>query len=348
MTVPISPPGRPVSGADSTPQASRGQILIMFAFFLVAMIGMLGLAVDLGFAFAGRRSMQNAADAAALAGARIVAKSSPSAPLSAGAEVQTVANANGMRHGTITSVACQYINDAGSSLGSCAGTVPSGASGVSVTVTESHSTFFIQVVPGAPDSVTTSAQAKANVKKLAAPRDGPFLPCAVKAKRPSGGPMDIMIKVGGQWVINPDAIGHTFEIHGPSIETCNAKSSRFKGLADNEWNRDKSAPGWFMYKEGDAAGLISQDVEGPDGCKAGQEVVNCVAFLPIVINEPPETDNGRTRWAVGFAPFYITAPKSNNHYGKLLGDYVVYGSKQDADWGWTPDYTGPIVIRLTK
>jgi hypothetical protein len=39
--------------------------------------------------------------------------------------------------------------------------------------------------------------------------------------------------------------------------------------------------------------LISKDVEGPDGCKTGQEVVNCVAFLPIVINNPPEAGNNR-------------------------------------------------------
>ena len=41
-------------------------------------------------------------------------------------------------------------------------------------------------------------------------------------------------------------------------------------------------------------------------------------FLPIVINDPPEAGNNRELWAITFAPFYITAPKSNEHEGKLL------------------------------
>ena len=88
-------------------------------------------------------------------------------------------------------------------------------------------------------------------------------------------------------------------------------------------------------------------MEGPDGCKAGQEVVNCVVFLPIVVNDPPESGNNRQLWTVGFAPFYITAPKSNEHYGKLIANYMVSGRGQDGSWGWTNTYDGPITIRLT-
>ncbi len=53
------------SGADR----ERGQILVLFALGLVVMIGMVGLVLDGGGAFAQRRSEQNAADLAALAGA---------------------------------------------------------------------------------------------------------------------------------------------------------------------------------------------------------------------------------------------------------------------------------------
>jgi Flp pilus assembly protein TadG len=47
----------------------RGQILVLFALSLVAIVGMVGLILDSGGAFAQRRSMQNAADVAALAAA---------------------------------------------------------------------------------------------------------------------------------------------------------------------------------------------------------------------------------------------------------------------------------------
>ena len=50
--------------------AERGQILVLFALALVAIIGMVGLVLDGGSAFAQRRVEQNAADVAALAAAQ--------------------------------------------------------------------------------------------------------------------------------------------------------------------------------------------------------------------------------------------------------------------------------------
>ena len=47
----------------------RGQALIIIVFSIIALVGMIGLAIDGGNAFADRRRAQNAADAAALAGA---------------------------------------------------------------------------------------------------------------------------------------------------------------------------------------------------------------------------------------------------------------------------------------
>lgn len=41
--------------------ASRGQVLVMFAFFLIGMLGMLGLATDVGFWAVARRTAQGAA-----------------------------------------------------------------------------------------------------------------------------------------------------------------------------------------------------------------------------------------------------------------------------------------------
>lgn len=47
-----------------------GQTLVMVALALIALLGFLALAIDVGVLYAWRRNMQNAADAAALAGAR--------------------------------------------------------------------------------------------------------------------------------------------------------------------------------------------------------------------------------------------------------------------------------------
>jgi hypothetical protein len=52
-------------------KVSRGQILIMFAAGIVALLGMVALAVDAGFLMAERRQVQNSADAGALAAAKV-------------------------------------------------------------------------------------------------------------------------------------------------------------------------------------------------------------------------------------------------------------------------------------
>lgn len=347
----LNPAQAPALSAPETDpwRAPRGQILVMFAFMLTSLLGALGLAVDLGVAFSQRRTMQSAADAGAYAGARIVSKSTIGAPLMAQSEVEAVVKKNAMKLGTIGSITCNYVSDDGTNVGPCTGAVPGTATGVEVTVQESHPTFFIRVVPGAPNSVTTSALARANVKKLGSPTDGPYLPCTLGTRLKDGGTMDLLVRSASQWVINPSAINKTFIVHGPQIEKCNAKADRYKGLADNTKNVNATVPGWFYYTEGTDAGMVSADVDGPDGCKAGQVIDKCVVFLPMVINDPAEEGNNKQLWTVAFAPFFITSNISGNeHYGRLLTDYITYGKGQDGNYGWTQGYTGPITIRLTK
>ncbi|MCL6429257.1 MAG: hypothetical protein K6V36_00175 [Anaerolineae bacterium] len=62
-------------GAASADRATfqRGQTLVVAAVMLVGLIGMLALVIDMGNIYSQRRFMQNAADAAALAGARALA-----------------------------------------------------------------------------------------------------------------------------------------------------------------------------------------------------------------------------------------------------------------------------------
>ena len=329
--------------------AERGQVILMFAMFLTVMVGVLGLAVDVGFAVSQRRSMQNAADAGALAGTHVVSKSDPLAPKSAQAAVVEVVNKNAMNGGTIGAITCVYVNDAGTELSNCNATVHPSATGVRVTVQETHPTFFIRVVPGVGDTVNTSAVAKANVKKLGIPTDGPYMPCGTATKLKSGGSMNMVVNSSGVWKINPAAIGQEFVIHAPQPEDCEAKSDRWKGLADGNANKNKTAPAWFNYVEGDSAGTISVDVLGPDGCKAGQVINNCVVFLPIAVPDPPESGNNKQLYVVAFAPFFITAHHSGNtHWGKLLADYLVSSKGEAGDFGWNQDYEGPIAIRLTE
>lgn len=329
-------------------RASKGQILILFAFFLTAMVGVLALAVDLGVSFTERRAMQNSADAAALAGARIVAKSASTSGLTAISDVTTVAGQNAMKIGTLGAISCNYVNDSDSSVGSCSGTPPTSATGVKVTVTETHPTFFIRAVPGGPKTVQVSATATAHVlKPTGSFSDGPFIVCGSQDPNSSSTP-PILKQSGGAWVINSAAINKTYLIHGPQINDCDAKADRFKGLADQNDNAGKSVPDWFGYDTGVKAGPTRTEVDGINGCKKGQDVDNCVIILPIAINNPAEQGNSKSVWVVAYAPFFVKETGANTHTGTVLSNYIIYGKGQGGGNGWTPSYTGPIVIRLTS
>ncbi len=60
---------RPLSAHHNGVREERGAIIIFVALGLVVLIGMLGLAFDLGHAYVNKSQLQNIADASALAGA---------------------------------------------------------------------------------------------------------------------------------------------------------------------------------------------------------------------------------------------------------------------------------------
>ncbi len=334
--------------------AQAGQILLMFALVSTAMLGVLGLATDLGISFAGRRSVQNAADAAALAGARSVAKSVITPTITAATEVNALTALNGFTMATSGPAVenCQYVDDSDTALGACSSTVPSAATGVLVTVVETHPTFFIRLLPGAPDSATTRATAIAHVMIPKLIGVGPFIPCATDTVLTSGGKLDILKLEGGVWKINTAAVGKTFNIHNPNqhnFNKCGISSSQYKGVADQNANASLSAPPakYFGYSTGNVSS-VSASVQGINGCQVGQPLHNCVAYLPIAIMDGEhaviETGTSKQVWTIGFAAFLIIETSSNTHSGTLLDNYIVKGP---AELGWTPDYFGPISIKLT-
>ncbi len=175
-------------------KSSRGQIIIMVAAFAVALTAMVGLSIDLGYAFAQRRTVQNAADAAAIAGAQIVAEWSTSNPtLAAKPDVAKVVNLNKMGATTTQTFSCYYVDDLDVNLGGCSLPVPATATGIHIEVRETHPTFFIRVVPGAPQTASTSASATAHVEGVNAGADSPFLVCGIDTFLSSGGTMSLLI-----------------------------------------------------------------------------------------------------------------------------------------------------------
>src|SRR5690242_2124394 len=89
----------PTSGADRPGQ--RGQVLVVFAIGLTAIIAMAGLLIDGGLAWGNRRLAQAAADTAALAGTKALADPANASLIAiaraaaATTSARTIANANG-------------------------------------------------------------------------------------------------------------------------------------------------------------------------------------------------------------------------------------------------------------
>ncbi len=89
--------------AQNHDRSERGQIVVLFAILLIAMVAMLGLILDSGSAFAQSRDEQNAADLSALAGANMyLLTGSDSAAISA---ARASAEENGYEHGANATVA---------------------------------------------------------------------------------------------------------------------------------------------------------------------------------------------------------------------------------------------------
>ncbi len=159
----------------------QGQIFVLFALGLVALVAGVALIVDAGLAYAQQRGTQNASDAAANAGAVVLAQR-------LGGATKTdadVANAVGFSAGLnqITQ-ASYYTNVSGQPIGSSgtvvavnsaaqvgSGSIPPNAQGVHVGGNRNFATSFARVI--GLNSFTASAEATAVTGRLIG---GPFLP----------------------------------------------------------------------------------------------------------------------------------------------------------------------------
>ena len=133
---------KPGSGMRSRRRQS-GQVIVLATLSLVAFLGMVGLALDVGYLWATRRSMQTAADAAAIAGAEALSVSGASVATVA----TTVAKQNGFStaNGSTITVSNPPVD----------GTYAGNANYVEVKISQTEPTFFLKVLGVNGATVTT-------------------------------------------------------------------------------------------------------------------------------------------------------------------------------------------------
>lgn len=339
--------------------AHRGQVVVLFAAFLVGLMGMLGLATDVGYALAARRSVQGAADAGAMAGAREIARWKSTAPTSAFGATKAVVLKNTFNAKSPTAPAlsyCQYLDHGWGELGDCSATVPSTAAGIRVRTKLTVNTFFIRAVPLAPKTVTVVGEARARVMRAKAGAPGsPFLVCGwgswnvTGSSTGNGGTSTDILASDSPFKINPAAYGKVFRIHDSQeskkfTANCTLPSSDWKGINDQVNNDNLDAPGWFNWTNGTVTGPVMEATNGIDGCKKGAEApYNCVMLVPIATYKNGLTPTQTKVYVVGYGAFYVTEVNQNTHNGQLLDGYIVDG---DGINDWTPDSGLVVTIRL--
>jgi hypothetical protein len=332
----------------------RGVTMVIVALALPALVGFAGLAIDGSRAYDERRQMQNAADAAALAGTRVfnnwlmnpeMDPTNPqpyeTSPAQVNKEVLAVAIENGADP---AQVRCNWIakgdpTKPGAELGPCSTTSQIGlASGVRVRTGSTRDTYFIRSSGSA--KFTAAAVATAQVQRLLRfTQDIPFLICS-QYEQVDGledEAADLLDQdAAGVWSIKPEAFGKTIKIHGPKQNDCGLQGSNFKGVADTTGvNEGASIPGWWAPDPGVRAGQVRQDLGGMGGCDADGNLDGCVLLLPICPNSNGGNVNnnggGDGRMNCTQLGLFEIHGDGNTHTGTLLQETVTLNDGEGGD-----------------
>lgn len=215
--------------------------MVYMALTLVILLGMAGVALDGSNAYAQRRRMQTAADAAAAAGTRLLALDETSAGIDA--EVQKIATTNGA-----TSANWTYTDD---------------GKGVNVTVEHEVDTYFAKVM--GYDSLTVTAVAQAGYAPITAV--GNLTPLAINGcdcvnfnslpaninETSFAGGVERVYKINNQRDASID-----FILYLPELDP---------GYAATEANRP-----YYMFRDPDGNGTLTEYGDGT--ANSVQEVIN--------------------------------------------------------------------------
>lgn len=320
-------------------RARCGQVVIMFALLCSALIGMLGLALDGGNALYARRSVQAAADAAALGGAWKVSKATPESvdPAIQG-EVDYLVAGNRFGPANPEVASCAFIDNERRILADpCSGSIPTDATGVRIETRASVPTFFIRILPGGPMTVEVTAAAEARVRRPGGlVSNAPFIACGASGwdvtsdpGTRNGGEVRPILDADNR--IRADAVNKIYRIWDSNLEGTSdcREGSQFKGLsAQHPDDIDNVAGEDIRFENGTRVGQTLTAVNGPGGCESGvaaTSVDDCVLILPIGSQDAGGAGNDGWIKIVTYGVYLMSpAPGINNAYnGKLLGAYTI-------------------------
>ena len=291
------------------------QVVVLFAFALIAMLALVALTVDGGTLYLQRRTAQNAADAAALAGARALQQST----------VQTTS--------TVPDAICQYLlansfgvaptavayfvgPDGTSNLGNVnlpgacgsapATWIPVGASGLRVDATIGpYNTYLASIVGLRQLTAQASATAQIGILSIPDPDFAPLAGCGPNMLVTGTSPTPFVNILNADNSINQALYGSDVILQGSQMSqnenaTCpqwNTNSSAWKGKIDTTGITGPLTPPMQIPVDtgngtiDDVISRVCEEIWGvghdPEGSDAGDD--RCFMLIPIAA--PPNPAN---------------------------------------------------------
>jgi Flp pilus assembly protein TadG len=316
-----------------------GAILVFLALSMSVLLVIAALVLDGGSGYVQRRQMQNAADAAAMAGARALDRFRfpPSGTTPDYTTIATQVNTVATNNGATTVVSCRLINftevNSAVDLGPCTSSVAAAlAEGVRVTVSQTRTTYFGGIT--GRSTVTATTNAAALIQQLGTVT-APFVICGNAA-------------LGGYNLLNADgslnptnaANAGEMTIHGSQVPDCGA-GSQFKGLIANPTPINQ----WTdMGINGNKVGQYTDVTNGITPCPSAGPYDNCDMVLPIMQQGSGNGSNA-SAFVTAFAIFHVTLGHTGNsaHTAHYVASVTLVAGGQGVRLG-----SGSAQLRLIK
>ena len=294
------------------------------------MLVIAAIVIDLGQGYVTAREMQNAADAAALAGSRTLdrVKAGKELPSAVAATARSVATANGAE---ASRVACTVIGWRGDTLGSCSNTAAvthEEADGVEVSAGRASPTFFMGatgIIGAVTTNLVVSRDSAATIQPLIS-QEAPLLVCAFAQSDGKTPSPDIFVGLPGSYEINPLAVGRRYLAHGPHVADCGLPGSGWKGVSTTG---TFTLPDWLGIDTGVRAGPVRSQILGEIACGTTL-TVGCALVLPVCSMSNGQSGTNGQLFCDKFAAFRLVSTTSNSHTFELLGRSTVTNGRGGA------------------
>lgn len=307
------------------PRDEQGIAVVLVALGMTMLLTIAAIVLDLGGLYVTARQMQNASDAAAMAGtsaldkARLAGKDGHRIVAAVEATVTQIASRNGADRALIT---CMLIAWDGTALGPCSDPAAAVvADGVDVSAGAVKKTGFAGVL--GVKSLRVDRQAAATIQPLIG-HDAPLLVCAFDQP----GMPDLLrpatqIVTGGPvYTVNPAAVspdrgksGPIYRAHAPHVADCGLQGESFKGAAGSG---PFMLPDWLPIATGVRAGPVRTEIAGEPGCGADL-ALECVLILPICSGSNKRPGSAGQLFCDLFGAFRLVAETANTQDFRLLG-----------------------------